>query len=247
MRYLCMHKASPHDEAGLPPPPELVQGMQELLDELCRSGKFLAGEGLKPSSQRFRLTRASDGWSVKRGPLTGSNELPAGLAILKVGSADEALAWAQRFGAALEADELELGPLTEPWDIGMCPKPAGDVPLRCMILHKATPRTEAGTAPTPRQRAALAALTREMTAAGVLVSCEALLPSSAAVRARYRGGDRSLTDGPFAESKELIGGFCMLEMRSLEEVLAFADRFARVVGGNVEIDLRPVAEPARDR
>jgi hypothetical protein len=240
-----MHKASPMDEAGIPPPPELLQGMGELLGEMCRSGTFLAGEGLRPSSLRFRLTRSRDRWTVTRGPLVGSNELPAGMAILKVKSTDEALAWAKRFGTAAEADELELGPLIEPWDLGMCPKPAGDVPLRFLILHKATRDTEAGRAPTPGQEAALAALTVEMVAAGVLAFRETLQPSSAAVRARYRNGDRTLIDGPFTESKELIGGFCMMQMRSMEEVLAFADRFVRVVGGTCELDIRPVAETGK--
>ncbi len=242
MRYLCMHKASPADEADVPPSPELVRGMGELLDELGRSGAFLAGEGLRPSSQRFRLTRARERWTVTRGPLVGSNELPAGLAILQVRTTDEALAWAQKFGAAVGAEELELGPLTEAWDLGMCPKPDGDVPLRYMILHKATRDTEAGKAPTPQQRAALAALAAEMVAAGVLAFHETLLPSSNAVRARYRNGDRTLVDGPFIESKELIGGFCMMQMGSLEEVLAFVDRFVRVLGGTCEIDIRPVPE-----
>ena len=241
MRYVCMHKASPEDEAGRPPTPELVRGMGELLDELGRSGKFLAGEGLKPSSQRLRLTRAGDRWTVERGPYAGSNELPAGLAILSVASIEQALAWAQRFGAAIEAEELELGPLTEAWDLGLCPKP-DDAPLRTMILHKATKATEAGVPPTQRQRAALAALTSEMSAAGVLAFSATLQPSSKAVRTRYRGGDRTLLDGPFAESKELIGGFCMMEMGSLDELLAFTDRFVDVLGGTCELDIRPVAE-----
>ena len=242
MRYVCMHKASPMDEAGVPPPPELIQGMGELLGELGRSGKFLGGEGLRPSSMRFRLTRSGERWTVTRGPLEGSNELPAGMAILRVGSSDEALSWAKRFGAAVEAEELELGLLTEPWDLGMCPRPDGVVPLRYMILHKATRDTESGKAPTPRHRSALAALTAEMTAAGVLAFSEALRPSSAAVRARYRSGDRTVIDGPFTESKELVGGFCLLQMGALEEVLSFADRFVRVVGGTCELDIRPVAE-----
>ena len=248
MRYLCMHKASPMDEAGVPPPPELVQGMGELLGEMGRAGTFLAGEGLRPSSLRFRLTRAGDGWTVTRGPLVGSNELPAGLAIVRVATTDDALAWARRLGEAVEARELEVGPLTEAWDLGFCPKPPdGTVPLRYMILHKATPDTESGKAPTARQRSALAALTVEMNAAGVLAFCETLQPSSAAVRARYRSGDRSVIDGPFTESKELIGGFCMMQMRSLDEALAFADRFVKVIGGTCELDIRPVAEAAEGR
>lgn len=242
MRYLCMHKVSPEDEADRPPPPGLVQGMGELIGELARSGAFLAGEGLRPSSKRFRLKRAKEGWKVERGPLTGENELPAGLAIVKVASVDEALSWAQRFGAAVEAEALELGPLTEEWDLGLCPEPAGDVPRRFMILPRATSATEAGREPTPRQRAARAALESEMTAAGVLTFSARLEPSAQAVRARYLDGDRSLVDGPFTESKELIGGFCLIEMKSLDELLEFTDRFVHVLGGTREIDIRPVAE-----
>ena len=81
-----------------------------------------------------------------------------------------------------------------------------------------------------------------MSAAGVLASSATLQPSSAGVRACYRNGDRDLIDGPFTESKELVGGFCMVEMGSLDEVLAFCDRFVRVVGGTCELDIRPVAE-----
>jgi hypothetical protein len=243
MRHICMHKASPEDEAGQPPPPELVEGMGALIGELARTGAFLAGEGLKPSSTRFRLTRSGADYTVTRGPLAGTNELPSGLAILSVRTADEALGWARRYGSALEADELELGPLTEPWDLGMGPEPAG-APLRMMILPMATRATEAGEPPSPRQRAALAALTAEMRAAGVLTFSATLQPSANAVRARYRDGDRTLVDGPFAESKELIGGFCMLELPTLADVLEFADRFVAVLGGTCELDLRTVAEGA---
>lgn len=242
MRYLCMHKVSPEDEADLPPPPGLVENMGALIGELAQTGRFLAGEGLRPSAKRFRLTRARDGWDVKRGPLTGENELPAGLAIVKVASVDEGLSWARRFGTAVEADVLELGPLTEESDLGLAPKPTGNVPVRFMILHRATSATESGREPTPRQRAARAALESEMKAAGVLQFSARLEPSSKAVRARYRDNDRSLVDGPFTESKELIGGFCLIEMKSLDELLAFTDRFVQVLGGTREIDIRPVAE-----
>jgi len=237
MRYVCMHKASPQDEAGLPPPKALVEGMGALIGELASQGAFLAGEGLRPSSTRFRLTRKGGGWHVTRGPLVGTNELPSGLAILKVRTSDEALEWARRFGTAAEADELEVGPLTEPWDLGMCPRPA-DPPLRYMLLPKATRATESGAAP---RTAALEKLQAEMESAGVLAFAATLAPSSKALRARYRDNDRSLTDGPFAESKELIGGFCLLELPTLDELLAFCDRFVRVVGGTCELDLRPVA------
>ncbi len=241
MRYLCMHKVSPEDEADLPPPPGLVEGMGALIGEMLEKGVFLAGEGLRPSAQRFRLTRAGERWTVAKGPLIGSNELPAGLAILSVRTPDEALAWAQRYGTAAGADELELGPLTEEWDLERKPRPSG-APYRYMILPKATRETEAGRAPSARQKADLAALKAEMTEAGVLGFSAQLQPSSRAVRAIYRKGDRLLVDGPFTESKELIGGFCLMELPSLGEVLAFVDRFVDVLGGTRELDIRPLAD-----
>jgi hypothetical protein len=241
MRYLCMHKVSPEDEADLPPPPGLVEGMGALIGEMIQGGAFLAGEGLRPSALRFRLTRAGESWKVAQGPLVGSNELPAGLAILSVRTPDEALAWAQRFGAAVGAEELELGPLTEEWDLERKPRPSG-APYRYMILHKATRATEAGQAPSSRQKAELAALTAEMTQAGVLGFSARLEPSSKAVRAIYRKGDRTLIDGPFSESKELVGGFCLMELGSLAEVLSFVERFVHILGGTREIDIRTLAE-----
>ncbi|MCC6672781.1 MAG: hypothetical protein IT458_17075, partial [Planctomycetes bacterium] len=216
--------------------------MGQLLGEAARAGIFLAGEGLKPSAQRYRLAFRQGKCTVTKGPLTGGNELPAALLVLKVGTIEDALAWARRYGEAAEAEELELGPLTEPWDLGMGPKPPEPVPLRCMILLKATRDSEAGVAPSARQRAALAALEQEMTRAGVRIMAETLRPSSEAVRLRYRGAERHVIDGPFTESKELIGGFSMLRMRSMDELIAWTDRFARILGGECEVDLRPVAE-----
>jgi hypothetical protein len=241
MRYLCMHKVSPEDEADQPPPPGLVEQMGALIGELVSSGAFVAGEGLRPSALRYRLTRAGERWTVTRGPLVGRNELPTGLAILSVRTSEEALDWAQRYGTALEADELELGPLTEEWDLARQPRPSG-APLRYMVLPKATRETEAGKAPSPRQKAALARLHAEMSAAGVLGFHAALQPSAKAVRALYRRGDRTLIDGPFSESKELVGGFCLMELGSRDEVLAFTDRFVAILGGTREVDIRPVAE-----
>ena len=71
---------------------------------------------------------------------------------------------------------------------------------------------------------------------------EALLPSAKAVRLNYSDNVRTRVDGPFTESKELIGGFCRLQMRSFAEMVVWSERFARILGGTVEIDLRVAAE-----
>jgi len=242
MRFLCMHKAGAKDEAGIPPPPELIAGMGQLIGEAAASGTFLAGEGLRPSSTRFRLDFRAGGCEVRQGPFTGENDLPQRLVILKVDSTEAAIDWARRFGQAAGATRLELGPLTEPWDLGMMPKPPGKVPLRFLLLQQATAASEAGTPPAAAQLQAIRSVLAAMQQAGVLVFSETLLPSKKGARLHYRDNARRRVDGPFTESKELIGGFCMLQMRSLDEVAAWSDRFARIVGGTCEIDLRTVAD-----
>jgi hypothetical protein len=239
-----MHKASPQDEAGVPPPQKLIEEMGQLIGEAAKAGVFLAGEGLKPSIQRLRLSFRGGDAAVQPGPYAGGNELPAAFAAIRVRTQDEAVAWAKRFAAALGGDvDLELGPLVEEWDLGG-PKPEGEVPLRFLVIQKATAGTEAGTPPTAAARTALAKLIEESTRSGVLQFFERLQPSAAARRLLYRDNKRRVVDGPFSESKELIGGFCMMQMRSLDEAAEWSNRFARIIGGTCEIDVRPVAEPA---
>src|SRR5690606_22197129 len=121
------------DEAGLPPPPELIAGMGRLIEESAPAGIFLSGGGLRPSRERLRLRFDGGEGRIQHGPLRGEHELPAGVAILKVATKEEAIDWAKRFGAAVGAEEVELGPLTEPWDLGLCPRPDGAA-LQFMIL-----------------------------------------------------------------------------------------------------------------
>ena len=97
MRYVCMHKVGPTSEAGLPPSPELVSGMGQLIGETAKTGMFLAGGGLKPSRDRLRLTFAQGRCTVTPGPLVGGNELPASFATIKVKTRDEGIEWANRY------------------------------------------------------------------------------------------------------------------------------------------------------
>ncbi|HSD19449.1 MAG TPA: YciI family protein [Anaeromyxobacter sp.] len=241
MRFMVMHKVDESSEAGLPPRQEVIAGMGKLMEEMMQAGVFLAGEGLRPSSMRVRLTFTEGRCQVTRGPLIGSNELPAGFALMKVKSMEEAIEWATRFAAVVGDVELDIGPVTEPWDLGVCPKPGGDVPLRVLAMHKADESSEACVAPSPTLMAEMAKLTEEMSKAGVLLATEGLHPSSKGWRLKYTGGKRTVIDGPFTESKELIAGFVMLQVKSKEEIFDWAARFANVVG-DVEMDVRQVFE-----
>lgn len=241
MRFMVMHKNDKHTEAGEPPSPELVAKMGDFIGEYARKGQFLGGEGLGASATRTRLVFRGGQCTVKHGPYTGSNELPAAALLLKVESRDQAIGWAQRYGKILGDCEIELGPVTEPWDLGLLPRPA-DAPLRVLMLPKADETSEAGQARPPKQKADLTRLKTEMTKAGVLVSSESLQPSSKSKRLTFTNHKLSVMDGPFSESKELIGGFAMLELPSMEVVIEMCKRYAAILGGTLEIDVRPLYE-----
>jgi hypothetical protein len=236
MRFMVMHKNQPDTEAGVPPTPELVAKMGAHIGQYIERGVFLGGEGLGASKLRTRLTFRGGACTVKHGPYGGERELPCAALLLTVRTRDEAIGWAERYGKILGDGALELGPVTEPWDLGFGSKPA-DAPLRVLLLDnfpESPPRTTA-------QKAALTRLKTEMSKAGILVSSEQLQPSTNAKRLTYRDGVRTqLLDGPFVESKELIGGFTLLELSSFDEAIAICDPFAAILGGPLEIDIRLV-------
>ena len=98
--------------------------------------------------------------------------------------------------------------------------------MRYLCIHTAP--ESAAIAPTPALFAAMDALTREMTDKGVLLSTGGLKPSATGKRMRVEQGRITVTDGPFAEAKEVIGGFAILEVASEAEAIAWTERFLRV-------------------
>lgn len=243
MRYVCMHKVTPSSEAFKLPSQELITGMGRLIGEAAKDGRLLGGGGLLPTKERVRLTCRDGGWHEEPGPFPARFELPMALATIKVDALATGLVWARRYGEAIGASEVEVGPLTEPWHLGICEKPAGHVPLQLMILPLANAASEQGRAPTAQQEQAVAQLHAEMVKQGVLTFAVTLQPSRTATRLHYRSGKRTITDGPFTESKEMVGGFCMLEIPSKAAMLEWAHRYATILAEDVEIDLRPAVEP----
>ncbi|MEW6022291.1 MAG: YciI family protein [Pseudomonadota bacterium] len=116
--------------------------------------------------------------------------------------------------------------------------------MRFMIIVKATPESEAGCMPGEDLLNAMADYHGELGRAGVLLDASGLHPSSRGMRIRYRGGERTVIDGPFTESKEMIAGFTMIQVRSREEALAWARRFPnpRGEGLDAEIEVRQIIE-----
>jgi hypothetical protein len=116
--------------------------------------------------------------------------------------------------------------------------------MRFMMMIKATEEFEAGRPPNAALMAGMGKLTEEMQKAGVLLSSEGLHPSAKATRLAYSGGKRNVTDGPFTEAKELIGGFAIVRAASKAEAMALADRVLQVhIDAGIldfEMEIRPL-------
>jgi len=106
-----------------------------------------------------------------------------------------------------------------------------------MIIVKATADTEAGIMPPESLFAEMAAYHAQLARAGVLLDANGLQPTSRGWRIRYTGGKRQVIDGPFTESKELIAGYTLIQVRSREEALEWARRFPAPHGDEVEAEI----------
>jgi hypothetical protein len=238
MRFMIMHKNDPQTEAGQRPSMELVTKMGAFIGEYAKAGRFIDGAGLSASKTRSRLVFRDGHCTVKHGPYRGERELPAATLLLKVQTREEAIGWAERYGKILGDGEIELGKVNEPWDIGLVPPP-DNPPLQILLIEKADRATEAG-GRSPKQKADLTRLKTEMTKAGVLVRTLQLKPSATAKRLIFTNNDLRVFDGPFAESKELLGGFAVMDLSGMDEAVTVCRRYAEILGGTLEIDVRLV-------
>jgi len=240
MRFMVMHKVDATMEAGGPPSQEIIRSMGALVQGSLKEGTFTTGAGLHRSAKRARIESSTS--SVTRGPYAGTNELVASFAMIKAKSLDEAIERARQLSRVLGDVEVEVGPVVEPWDLGVAPKPAGELPGRFLLLCKGNQATESGAEPSVERRAAVAKLLATLKEEGVLILSDYLAPSSRGARlsATKPGAKRTWTDGPFTESKELIAGFSVLNVPSRADAIAWADRYAAILVGN-EIDVRELS------
>jgi len=118
--------------------------------------------------------------------------------------------------------------------------------MRFMLLVKANDDSEAGVMPSKELVTAMGEFNGEMMKAGILLAGEGLQPSSKGARVKFSGGKRTVIDGPFTETKELIAGFWLIQVRSLDEAIEWARRCPAPMGEDVEsvIEVRQVFETA---
>lgn len=177
MRFIIMHKTNAHWESGAIPSPELIARVGGFLGQLAKAGQLESGEGLRATSEGVRLQFHDGVPTVLQGPFIGNNELPAAFSILNARSIADAIEWATRQAEVLGDVEFDIRPVTEPWDIGMQPRPADATTRRFMILRKADAATESGEAPSLAARTGLARVIEEATQAGAHVVTETMHPS----------------------------------------------------------------------
>ncbi|AMP06394.1 YciI family protein [Collimonas pratensis] len=115
--------------------------------------------------------------------------------------------------------------------------------MRFMIIRKADKATEAGEMPSEELLTAMIKYNEEMIQAGVMLAGEGLQPSAKGARIKFSGGKPTVLDGPFAETKELIAGFTMIQVKSKQEALEWVKRWPPLdANGGVELELRQVFE-----
>lgn len=116
--------------------------------------------------------------------------------------------------------------------------------MRVMVLVKATSDSEAGTLPSTELMAAMGDFNEALVKAGVLLAGEGLHPSARGKRVRFSGNERQVVDGPFAATNELVAGFWLWQVASMDEAVAWARRCPNPMPGDSEIEIRPVYEAA---
>ena len=115
--------------------------------------------------------------------------------------------------------------------------------MRFMVIVKADKNSEAGIMPDVKLLAEMGKYNEELIKAGVLLAGEGLHPSSKGARIKFSGPNRTVIDGPFAETKELIAGFWLIQVKSREEAIEWVKRMPNPMEGESEIELRQVFSP----
>jgi hypothetical protein len=263
MRFMMLVKATKDYEAGALPDEKLLSEMAAYTEELVKAGTLLGCERLEPSSKGVRIHYADGKFTITDGPFAETKELIAGFTLIQANSRDEAIEWAKR--APLQEGEVEVRQLFEltdfPADLAEPPAPWREKEqqfraqgperrpgtLRYIGLVKCDLNTEAGVLPDETALAAMGAFMEEGVRSGVYLSGEGLQPSSKGARIRYSGSQRTVIDGPFAETKELVGGYAILQFTSKAEAIEWTKRFAQVAAPGrhdreSECEIRPIFE-----
>lgn len=263
-RYMLVVKATPEIEAGTFPDQAFDAEAARFLNEVANAGALVACDRLQPSSHGKRVHYKDRKITVTDGPFAETKELVAGYCLIRAASLEEAVTWAKRM--PFQTGIVDVRPLFELTDFPVDPaeQPGGwrekeaemraaSVPARkpgvtrYLGLLKADRDTEAGCMPDEKAFATMGAFIEEAGKSGVFISGDGLTPSSQAARVQFSGSQRIVTDGPFAETKELVAGYALLQFATPAEALEWTRRFVEVdaqcrPSGECECEMRPIVD-----
>jgi hypothetical protein len=264
MRFVVIVKSDAKTEAGILPNQAELEAIGRYNAQLSGAGVLVAGEGFHASSLGTRVRVNGATTTIFDGPFPEANELVAGYWVIRVASQAEAVEWAKRIpfrdGAVeirrvfelddfpVDASETADGWRANETELRDAPPPARKAGTkRYVSLLKADRHTESGELPNEQLASDMGALIEEMAQNGALLGGEGLFPSAQGVRIRFDGDTRTVVDGPFAETKELIAGFTLYQTATKAEAVEYARRCLAIhmngVGiGTGEIEVRQVLE-----
>jgi hypothetical protein len=119
----------------------------------------------------------------------------------------------------------------------------GGIEMKVMVLVKASKESEAGVLPSEQLLRDMGKFNEELVKAGVLLAGEGLKPSSTGARVRFSGKARTVIDGPFAETKELVAGYWLWQVKSMDEAIAWLKRCPNPMNEECEVEIRPLFSP----
>lgn len=246
MQFLIVRKADNDSEAGDAPTHELIDAMADYIDTLAAQGRFLAGEGLRPSREGVRVSFTPDRKAVVvDGPFAETKELVAGFSIIEATSLDEAVDWVRGWPAedANGHAEIEIRPIGCPGGLSGFGDPAeseseAERP-RYMVMLKANERSETDWNPGPEILGNMAKANEAGHKSGTVIAGHGLSSSRHAKRVRFSGkGHAAVFDGPFAEIKEMVAGFWVLRVDTVEKAIAWAETYPFPDGTDARLEIR---------
>jgi hypothetical protein len=231
MRFIAMVKSDEKSESGVMADEQMLSAMGKYNERLIKAGMMLGGDGLHASAKGARVKVRGKKFSVFDGPFAEAKELVGGFWLLQGKSKDEVIEWMKQ--VPFRDGEIEIRALYEADDL-----PEADAPgpaaarkpgtTRWMLLLKANQQSEAGVLPGQAALNAMAALMDDMGKAGVMLGGEGLKPTSQGAKVRFDGGKRTVVDGPFTETKELIAGYLVVQTATRQEAEEWARRWLQV-------------------
>jgi hypothetical protein len=222
-------------EAGVRPKPEAIEAMVKYNTELTKAGVVLDAQGLMPTSTAKRVRFDGSKRTVIDGPFAETKELVAGYWIWQVRSMHDAVERLKRapFDGGVEVTIRQVFT----WK----PPSAEDTTIKVMVFVPGNSDSEAGVMPSTELIEKMTKFNEELVKDGVMLDGQGLTPTKAGKRVQFEGGKPTVIDGPFAETKELIAGYSIWKVRSIDEAVEWVKRSP--VDDGVVI-LRPIFEAA---